>query len=90
MNRSKKLFSFLLALALCSSFLSTSAEACEGQTTYSCGTADMASLINQFNENCCSGSSITIIDVCEGAISKFIEPNLQLSGYNSSCEPELN
>ncbi len=87
MKKITKLFSVLLALALSTSILS-SAEACEGQTTYSCGTEDMFSMINQFNQNCCEGSTIIIVDVCYGAISTYSNTGLESNGFNSSCGPQ--
>ncbi len=85
MKKITKLLFLITISSVLSISLFSSSYACEGQTTYSCGQEDMLAIQDQFDQNCCAGSSITIIDVCNGGITKSHKHNSPFDGPNSSC-----
>lgn len=85
MSKTKKIILSIGLTSLFSFSLISNSIACEGQTTYSCGTEDMLNMQDQFDANCCAGSSITIIDVCNGGFTRSYKTNSPTDGPNSSC-----
>ncbi|MFD2034271.1 hypothetical protein ACFSKL_05675 [Belliella marina] len=72
----KKLFSVVL------SFVFVTGMACNGDTYFAGSQEDFDSIINDFTNNCCAGSSITITNIDTGQTGTL---HLNEHGGNSSC-----
>lgn len=56
-----------------------------GSSFYACGIGDVYNIRVDFQNNCCAGSTITILDLCSGGGNQITQWINYTHGSNSSC-----